>query len=175
MKISYNMKDSNLFKVLNDSMGVSLYKENILKSRKLKYMKYFNVMFLITIIEILFLSLMLVLEKMYPCFLSLVLVALATAILIYSLIKWTKPIIFSLCFTKYEQGEIEISEKGIAFPFDEDITFNLGWSHIKGIIVGKESLNFVTDYEYYFYLDKKYKKEVEEAVKAYNKSLIIVK
>ena len=40
MKISYNMKNSNIFKMLNDSMGISLYKDNILKSRKLKYIKY---------------------------------------------------------------------------------------------------------------------------------------
>lgn len=175
MKISYNMKNSNIFKMLNDSMGISLYKDNILKSRKLKYIKYFTAMLLVTVIELVFLSMMIVLSKLYPSFISLTLVAVATTILIYSIIKWTKPIIFSLCFTKYETGEIEITEKGIAFPFDDDITFNLGWSHIKGIIIGQESLNFITDYDYYFYLDKKYKKEVIDAIKLYRPNLIIVK
>ena len=175
MRIKYNIKNKNSFKVFNDSMGVALNRENIIRGKKVKYLNYLSISVLELLISIIFLGLMLLLNYNYTCTLSLVLIAIATLLFIYMVINILYPLLFTTCFVLKEENELEINEKGVSFYFDDDQCYTLGWTHIRALAIGKYSINFLTDDSYYFYLDRKYQSEVLKAIKVYNNSLLILK
>ncbi len=174
MRIRYSVKNNNSFKVFNDSMGIALNRENIIRSRKVKYLSYLSVSLLELSISFLFLLLMIVLNYTLYCTLSIFLTTFATLLFIFMIISVLYPLLFATCFILSEENELEINENGISFYFDDDQYYTLGWTHIRALVVGKYSLNFITDEKYYFYLDKKYRKQVREAIAKYNESLLII-
>lgn len=175
MRIKYNVKNKNNFKIFNESMGIALNRKNIIESRKLKYMKYTTISFLELLMTTIFLGLMLILFKYQPSFISTTLVFFAMLLVIYMLVTIVYPLLFVTFITKKDQNELEINENGISFYFEYDECITLGWSHVEALIIGKNTLNFITDDFYYFYLDKKYKKQVIDAINQYNESLLIIK
>lgn len=175
MRIKYNIKNGNSFKVFNDSMGIALNRENIIRGKKVKYLSYLTISILELLISMLFLGLMLLLNYSYSCTLSLILIVIATLLFIYIMINILYPFLFATCFVIKEENELEINEKGVSFYFDDDTCYTLGWTHIRALAIGKYSINFLTDDSYYFYLDKKYQGAVIKAIKEYNESLLIIK
>lgn len=175
MRIKYNVHNKNRFKTFNDSMGVALNRKNIIESRKLKYMKYTTASIMQVCISFVFLGLMLILLNVQYCLMSVILVWVAVLTTIFMVLNVLYPLIFATLFIGREQNELEINEKGISFYFEDDECITLGWTHVKALIIGKYSLNFITDDFYYFYLDKKYRKQVIDAIKEYNESLLIIK
>lgn len=175
MKIKYDLKREKNFKVFNDSLGVALNRNNILRSKKVKYMNYLTMVILELLVSTIFLSLMILLTYRYYCLLSICLTIFGAGALIYVIINASIPLLFANCFFRKDEGELEVNEKGITFALDDEEALTIGWTHFKGVIVGRHSINLVTDYKYYFYFDKKYDKEIIEAVKKYNQSIIIVK
>lgn len=175
MRIRYNIKNKDSFKVFNDSMGIALNRENIIRSKKVKYLSYLTVSILELIISISFLGLMLLLNYTYTYTLSMILVAVATILFIYLMFTILYPLLFATCFVIKEENELEINEKGVSFYFDDDQCYTLGWTHIRALAIGKHSINFLTDESYYFYLDKKHQAEVIKAIKEYNDSLLIIR
>ena len=67
MRIKYNIKNKNSFKVFNDSMGIALNRENIIRSKRVKYLSYTTVSILQLIIVITFLILILIINNLYYC------------------------------------------------------------------------------------------------------------
>ena len=175
MKIKYTMNRRNILKVFNDSLGVALNRENILRSKNVKYINYLTFVILELLICSIFLSLMIFLTFYFYCLLSICLTIFGLCALIYVMISTMIPLIFATCFFRRDDVEIEINEEGITYTLDDDETLTLGWSHFKGVIVGKHSVNLITDYKYYFYFDKEHQKEIIDAVKKYNDSIIVVK
>lgn len=175
MKIKYDLKKGNRFKVFNDSMGVALFSKSILENKKVKYLNYFTLVFLELLIGGTFLGLMLILLCRIYCILSLLLTAFALVSFIYILFNSLTPLICAAYFLTRDEGELKIDKKGVSFSIDDDESITIGWSRIKGIIIGKHSINFITDEKYYFYLDKSNKKEVIDAIKKYNETIRIVK
>lgn len=175
MKIKYRVKDKNSFKVFNDSMGLALNRENIIRSKNVKYLSYLLVSILEIMICLIFLGMMIILCESYPCALSIFLVYFATILSIFMIISVLYPLLFASLVMLREENELEINENGIAFYLDDDQYILLGWTHIRALVIGKKSLNFITDNLYYFYLDKKHKDEILKAVKEYNESLLIIK
>ena len=175
MRIKYNIKNGDNFRVFNDSMGVALNRENIIKGKRVKYLSYLTISILELFISLVFLGLMILLNYNYPCTLSIVLIVIATLLFIYMMLSILYPLLFATCFVLREENELEINEKGISFYFDDDQCYTLGWTHIRALAIGKYSINFLTDDSYYFYLDKKYLAVVEKALKEYNSSILIIK
>lgn len=175
MRIKYNIKNKNSFKVFNDSMGIALNRENIIRSKRVKYLSYTTISILQLIIVTTFLTLTLIINNLYYCRLSIFLTCLATLAFIFMIINILYPLLFATCFVLRDENELEINEKGISFYLDDDQCITLGWTHIRALAIGKYSLNFLTDDFYYFYLDKKYRHEVIKAVKEYNESLLIIR
>lgn len=175
MRIKYNIKNGNSFRVFNDSMGIALNRENIIRGKKVKYLNYLTISVLELLVTILFLGLMLLLNYNYSCTLSIVLIIAATLLFIYMMISILYPLLFATCFVLKEENELEINKKGVSFYLDDDQCYTLGWTHIRALAIGKYSVNFLTDEPYYFYLDRKYQAEVIKAIKEYNSSLLIIK
>ncbi len=175
MRVEYNVKNKNSFKVFNDAMGVALNRENIIRGKKVKYLSYLSASILEIIIALMFLILMLTLTKAYYCTLSIVLVFIATLLFIFMILNILYPLLFASWIIFREENELEIDEKGISFYFDDDQYYTLGWTHIRALIIGKHSLNFITDDKFFFYFDKKYRNDILSAIKEYNESLLIIK
>ena len=175
MKIKYNVKSKNNFKVFNDSMGIALNRESIIRNRKVRYLGYLKASVIELEIALLFLCLMIIVQYTYPCTLSTFLTIFATISFIVMIISVLYPLLFATFFTSRDENELEINEKGISFYFDDDQCITLGWTKIRALVIGKYSMNFITDEPYYFYIDKKYRLEVIKAIKEYNKSLLIIK
>ncbi len=175
MRIKYNEQNKSSFKVFNDSMGIALNRNNIIRSKKAKYMDYALLAMLELFVATIFLVLMIILNTVFPCKLSVFLAYFAITLLFFIILSILYPLIFTTCFILKDENELEINEKGITFYLDDDQYVTLGWTHIKALVIGKYSMNFITDNLYYFYLDKKYKKELLNVLKEYNDSLLIIK
>ncbi len=175
MKVQYQTDRSKMLKVFNESLGISLNKENILRNKKLKYINYITFMLLEFLICTIFLLLMFLVDWQYNNLLSkgFVLFGLVGLILIF--VNSLSPILLTNCFFRRDKVELQIDKEGITFTLDDDQLLTTGWSHIKGVIIGKYSLNIITDYPYYFYFEKEHKKEILDAIKKYNDSIRIVK
>lgn len=175
MKIKYNIKDDKPLRRYNESMGIALFKDSILKNRKLKFIKYTTVAFIELLVALIFFAMTLILSNKFYCLLSNILLLFSSISLVYMAFKIIVPLCMSLSFMGDDEGQIEIDERGISFYFDEELILTLGWMHLKGVIIGEYSINFITDNKYYFYIDTKQKKEVVKAIKEYQSNTIIVR
>ena len=175
MKVKYDTDNKKAFQIFNDSMGVALNKNNIIKSKKVKYINYLAYEVICLIIATIFLGMALLLTFTYFSYLSIIISLIATASFIYIVLSAAYPLLFMQSFKITNETLLEINEKGLTYYFDSDEYITLGWTHIRALVYGKYSLNFITDEFYYFYLDKSKRKEILEAIKKYNDSLVIIK
>lgn len=175
MTVKYQNNKANYLKIFNDSLGVSIYRDRILRNRKVKYMGYFSTTIIQLVLALVFLFLMLLLTTSYYTFLSFFLFTLSLVSLIFVIINAMLPLFSVFFFLRKDEGEINVSKEGITFGLDDELGLKVGWAHIRGIIVGKHSVNIILDYPYYFYFDKKYKNEIVKAIREYNDSLVILK
>lgn len=175
MIVKYQNTKANYLKIFNDSLGVSIYRDKILRNRKVKYTGYFSTTLIQITLSLVFLILMLVLTSKYYTFLSFFLFALSLVCLVFVIINAMLPLFSVLFFLRKDDGEITVNKEGITFGLDDELGLKVGWAHIRGVIVGKHSVNIILDYPYYFYFDKKYKSEIVKAIREYNESLLILK
>ena len=175
MTVKYQNTKANYLKIFNDSLGVSIYRDKILRNRKVKYMGYFSTTIIQLVLALVFLFLMLLLTTSYYTFLSFFLFSLSLVSLIFVIINAMLPLFSVFFFLRKDEGEIKVSKEGILFGLDDELGLSVGWAHVRGVIVGKYSVNIILDYPYYFYFDKKYKNEIVKAIREYNDSLVILK
>ncbi|MBQ8131877.1 MAG: hypothetical protein IJ193_05245 [Bacilli bacterium] len=173
--VKYQTTKGNYLKIFNDSLGISIFRDKILRNRKVKYMGFLSITSLQVILSLLFLFMMLILATNYYTFLSFFLFCLSLTCFIYVIINAMIPLLCAFFFTRSDEGELTIDENGITFGLDTDLGLKVGWAHIRGVVVGKHSVNIILDYNYFFYFDKKYKSEIVKAIREYNESLIILK
>ena len=84
-------------------MGIALNRENIIRSRKVKYLSYLSVSLLELSISFLFLLLMIVLNYTLYCTLSIFLTTFATLLFIFMIISVLYPLLFATCFILSEE------------------------------------------------------------------------
>ena len=175
MTVKYQNNKANYLKIFNDSLGVSIFRDKILRNRKVNYMGYFSTTIIQIILALVFLFMTLLLATTYWTFLSFFLFCLAVVALIFVIINAMLPLFSVFFFIRKDEGELKVDKEGITFGLDDELGLKVGWAHIRGIIVGKHSVNIILDYPYYFYFDKKYKTEIVKAIREYNESVLILK
>ena len=175
MTVKYQLTKGNYLKIFNDALGVSIFRDKILRNRKVKYMGFFSTTSLQVILSLVFLFLMLLLTTSYYTFLSFFLFCFALTCFIYVILNAMLPLLCVFFFTRSDEGELKVDKDGITFGLDNDLGLKVGWTHIRGVVVGKSSVNIILDYHYFFYFDKKYKNEIIKAIREYNESLLIIK
>ena len=175
MTVKYQNNKANYLKIFNDSLGVSIFRDKILRNRKVNYMGYFSTTIIQIILALVFLFMTLLLATTYWTFLSFFLFCLAVVALIFVIINAMLPLFSVFFFIRKDEGELKVDKEGITFGLDDELGLKVGWAHIRGVVVGKHSINIILDYPYYFYFDKKYKTEIVKAIREYNESVLILK
>ena len=175
MIVKYQNDKGNYLKIFNDSLGVSIYRDKILRNRKVKYMGYFSTTIIQLVLSLVFLFLMLLLTTSYFTFLSFILFCLSIVSFVFVIINAMVPLLCVFFFSRKDESELKVDKDGITFGLDDELGLKVGWVHIRGVIVGKHSINIILDYPYFFYFDKKYKSEIVKAIREYNESVLILK
>ena len=118
---------------------------------------------------------MLLLTTSYFTFLSFILFCLSIVSFVFVIINAMVPLLCVFFFSRKDESELKVDKDGITFGLDDELGLKVGWVHIRGVIVGKHSINIILDYPYFFYFDKKYKSEIVKAIREYNESVLILK
>jgi len=175
MKIKYDMSD-NYFKCYNESQGVILSKDEIIKNPAMKIYNYIEkgvitVILTLVLLFILFLSINIIGNNVFIkttiviCFIILLLM------IIYFLIFY---ISYSVEKRREHIGFLEIDSEGIKDFSSDGIIIGFNWDNIKAIVIKKNTINVLTTNSIYFFIDIKYKERFLLALERYNKNILII-
>ena len=175
MRIKYDMTD-NYFKCYNESQGIIVNKDEIIKNPKFKLYNYIEkgiiniVLIIIIFICSRILSYMIgsnIITKILDiiCIISLLLMVL------YFLIFY---IGYSIEKRRIHVGNLEVDAEGIKDFTADGLVVGFSWDNIEAIVIKKHTINILTDNSIYLFMDVKYKDRLLLAIDRYNKDLLII-
>lgn len=171
MKIKSNIK-KNYFTCMNESMGVNLNKNYILKYKKNTDYTYTEHTLYVTIIILLVSAIFAILRTNLSIFLSMMaifcaaLYLLAVFIVVLMGYRGRKKVNF--------KNEVEINEHGITDASYYGIKMTLNWDQIEAIVVRKNTVVILTNTPIYFYFDKNKKKDIINTSKKYKEDILVI-
>lgn len=175
MRIKYDMTNS-YFKCYNESQGVMIAKEEILRNPKAKLYTYIGKGFVHTLL-IFFIWILSKILYVYDntnnitkvldgfCVIALILICLYYFIFItgYLVEKRKKHI-----------GNFEVDITGIKDISDNGTIIGFSWNNIKAVVIKKHTVNIITDSSIYLFMNIKYKDRLLNAINRYNPNLPII-
>ncbi len=171
MKIKSNIK-KNYFVCMNESMGVNLNKNYILKSKKNNDYTYTEHVLLITIIILMASAILALLQTNTSVLLSMMVIFVALLYLLASII-----IVLIGYFARKKvnfKNEIVIEKEGISDSSYFGITMTLAWDQIEAVVVRTHTIVILTNTPVYFYFDKNKKKAIIDNIKKYKEDILII-
>lgn len=175
MKIKYDMT-KNYFKYYNESQGIMISKNEILKNPKSKLYSYTEK----GIINLLLVILTGILSKILYYLgnngivtkvLNIIVIIALLLLLLYFTVFYIGYFIEN---RKKHVGNLEIDADGIRDLSDNGMVVGFSWNNIKAIIIRKHTINIITDNSIYFFIDVTYKERLLIAIERYNKDLLII-
>ena len=175
MKIKYDMT-KNYFKYYNESQGILLSKDEILKKPKSRLYSYTER----GIINLLLIFLFAIISRILYYFninnvitkvLNIMLILASIFLVLYFVIFYIGYFVEN---RKKHIGNLEIDADGIRDLSDSGMVVGFSWNNIKGIVIKKHTINIITDNSIYFFIDITYKERLLIAIERYNKDLPII-
>lgn len=175
MKIKYDMS-KNYFKYYNESQGIMLSKNDILKNPKSNIYSYTTK----GIVNLLLVVLICIISRILYYFdntniitklLNLVVVLSLILISLYFIVFYIGYFVEN---KKKHIGNLEIDAIGIKDLSDNGMIVGFTWDNIKAIVIRKNTINIITDSSIYFFIDITYKERLLKAIERYNKELLII-
>ena len=156
MKITTSMLN-NFFTCFDEARGFAINKNKILREKRicgLSYIQnkslYFVALLIISLILILINEELFVVSLVF--FMTAIVYFLIIVIRIYSSYKFKQSVGFD--------NVIVINEEGITDESYYGIKLTIKWDKVKGIVVGRNTITFLTDTPIYFYFSVSNKKEI---------------
>ena len=171
MKIRSNIK-KNFFKCGNESLGVMVNKNYILKTHKNPNYNYSEHVLLITIILLLSAGILSLLGSKPLLVIGLALTIVAFLYLLFNIIF----VIKMYCIrrsTKFK-NEIEIDGGGIHDKSYYGIEMTFEWSMVKAIVIRKHTVVVITTAPIYFFFDITKKDDLVDAITKYKKTIPVI-
>lgn len=175
MKIKYDMT-KNYFKYYNESQGIMMVKDEILKKPKSRLYSYTER----GIINLLLILLFAIISRILYYFdnnnvltkvLNVMLIIAFIFLVLYFVIFYISYFVEN---RKKHIGNLEIDANGIRDLSDSGMVIGFSWNNIKGIVIKKHTINIITDNSIYFFIDITYKERLLIAIERYNKDLPII-
>jgi len=171
MKIRSNIK-KNFFKCGNESLGVMVNKNYILKTHKNPNYNYSEHVLLITIIILLFAGILSLLGSKPLLVIALALTLIAFFYLMFNVIFVIK--MYCIRRNSKFKNEIEIDGGGIHDKSYFGIEMTFDWSKIKAIVVRKHTVIVITSTPIYFFFDITKKDDLVDAITKYKKTIPVI-
>lgn len=171
MKIRSNIK-KNFFKCGNESLGVMVNKNYILKTHKNPNYNYSEHVLLITIIILLFAGILSLLGSKPLLVIALALTLIAFFYLMFNIIFVIK--MYCIRRNSKFKNEIEIDGGGIHDKSYFGIEMTFDWNKIKAIVVRKHTVIVITSTPIYFFFDITKKDDLVEAITKYKKTIPVI-
>ena len=171
MKIRSNIK-KNFFKCGNESLGVMVNKNYILKTHKNPNYNYSEHVLLITIIILLFAGILSLLGSKPLLVIALALTLIAFFYLIFNVIFVIK--MYCIRRNSKFKNEIEIDGGGIHDKSYFGIEMTFEWSMVKAIVVRKHTVVVITTTPIYFFFDITKKDDIIDAISKYKKTIPVI-
>ena len=175
MRIKYDMSD-NYFKCYNESQGVIMNKNEILKNPNIKLYSYIGK----GIINILLIVLIFISSRIikYIDNSSLIVKILDVIVIISLILVILYFIVFYVSYLVEKRrkhvGNLEVDAEGIKDFSDNGMIIGFGWDNIKAVVIQKHTINIITDEPIYLFIDIKYKDRLLIAIERYNDKLLII-
>lgn len=175
MKIKYDM-NKNYFRCYNESQGVMMAKNEILKNPKAKIYNYVEK----GIINILLVVIIYILSKILLFFdntnmivkmLNIIVIIALCLIILYFLVFF---IGYFVEKSKNHIGNLEVDATGIKDLSDSGMIVGFTWDNIKALVIKKHTINIITDSSIYLFIDITYKERLLKAIERYNPDLTII-
>ena len=171
MKIRSNIK-KNFFKCGNESLGVIVNKNYILKTHKNPNYNYSEHVLLITIILLLSAGILSLLGSKPLLVIGLALTIVAFLYLLFNIIFVIK--MYCIRRSTNFKNEIEIDGGGIHDKSYFGIEMTFEWSMIKAIVVRKHTVVVITTAPIYFFFDITKKDDIIDAISKYKKTIPVI-
>lgn len=175
MRIKYDM-DENYFKCYNESQGIIVNKNEIIKNPKFKLYNYVEKGLINILLIIIILICSKVLEYMLgPNIFTRILelisnVSLGLMILYFVLFYFG----YSIEKGRKHEGYLEVDSEGIKDFSSDGMVVGFSWENIKAVVIKKHTINILTDNSIYFFIDITYKERLLIAIERYQPNLLII-
>lgn len=173
MKVSTNMS-KNFFSCFDESKGISLQKQKLLKSNSYRFCSYMRKKLLILIFLFLLATILLLFSC---CYMPIILLSwIISFIGLGYFIYFLTTVMTSYHYRKNQQFQntILIDKNGITDESYYGIKMIFSWNKILGIVVGKRTIVILTDTPVYFYFDLSKKDEILTSVHKYGDEIKII-
>lgn len=175
MKVKYDMTD-NYFKCYNESQGIIVNKNEILRNHKFKLYSYIekgfiNIMLILIVLICSRLMFYLIGDNLISNILNVISFIFLILMVLYFIMFY---ISYSVEKRRKHVGYLEIDAEGIKDYSEDGMIVGFSWSNIKGIVINKHTINILTDNSIYFFIDIKYKERLLIAIERYNQNLTII-
>ena len=175
MKIKYDMTD-NYFKCYNESQGIMMAKDEILKNPKSKLYTYIEK----GVINLLLIVLVLILSRILYYFdnsngitkiLDIICLISTCLLVLYFFIFFTGYLVEK---RRKHVGNLEVDATGIKDLSDNGMIIGFSWDNIKAVVIKKHTVNIITDSSIYLFMNVRYKDRLLNAIERYNPTLPII-
>lgn len=171
MKIRSNIK-KNFFKCGNESLGVMVNKNYILKTHKNPNYNYSEHVLLITIILLLCAGILSMLGSV-----PLLVISLAFTIVAFFYLAFNIIFVIKMYFIRRStnfKNDIEIDGGGIHDKSYFGIEMTYSWDKIKAIVIRKNTVVVITSTPIYFFFDITKKDDLVDAITKYKKTIPVI-
>lgn len=175
MRIKYDMTD-NYFKCYNESQGIIVNKDEIIKNPKFKLYNYIEkgiiniILILIIFICSRILSYMIG-SNIMSRILDIICIVSFGLMILYFVVFY---IGYSIEKRRKHFGNLEVDAEGIKDFSADGMVIGFSWDNIKAVVIKKHTINILTDNSIYFFIDVKYKERLLIAIERYNPNLLII-
>ena len=165
---------NNFFACFNEARGIAMHKDSVLATKKGKCLSYLESK-LLSFIIMLILSLLLSLFSIFDCYF----IMLSRFVYIFACFYFAATLITLLKFYnryKYQRFESSVimDRHGITDESYYGIKMIFSWDKIKGIVIGKYTITFLTDTPCYFYFNIEEKEKIMKLLAKYNQKKKII-
>ena len=163
----------NYFKIYSEARGIANHREKIIKEKKVNVLTFFEELALIfSFFFILGLLIIKIFDKYHQIY-GYTIIILDFIFFISCLLRFYASYQFRK--KQFFISMINVDEKGItdvsSFPGTE-ILFT--WDKIEGVVIKKYSIVILTKSMIYFYFDIKYKEKILNAIRTYQKDILLI-
>ena len=171
MKIKSNIK-KKYFACVNESMGVNINKNYVLKTKKNTDYTYTEHTLYVVIIMLLVSAIFAMMRTNLSILFSMIAIFCAflyiLAVIIITLMGYRARSKVNF------KNEIEIDSEGISDSSYYGIKMTVGWNQVEAVVIRKNTVVILTNTPIYFYFDKNKKKDIISGIQKYKKDITVI-
>ena len=174
--IKYDIS-TNYFKCYNESQGIMINKNRVLKKKNGKVFGYLEhgLILLLYVFAISICSKIIWLIDSESIFSEIISFFIPLALILVIIYYVSFVIFYHHEKKKTHRGKLIFDEEGITDITEENIKVGLPWENILGVVTTKNTVTIITNKPVYFFVGIEEKENIIKAIEKYQENLLIIK